>query len=65
MVGTEALIGLNNSHVDKLEQVDRIFFRRLFLLMARDWRTSLVDVLPISVIPGTGQEVRVGMKFQA
>ena len=30
LCSTEALIGLNNTHVEKLEQVDRIFFRRLF-----------------------------------
>ena len=30
LCSTEALLGITQSHVDKLEQVDRIFFRRLF-----------------------------------
>ena len=30
LCSTEALLGLTQSHVEKLEQVDRIFFRRLF-----------------------------------
>ena len=30
LCSTEALIGITNKHIEKLEQVDRIFFRRLF-----------------------------------
>ena len=30
LCSTEALLGITQSHVEKLEQVDRIFFRRLF-----------------------------------
>ena len=30
LCSSEVLYGINNSHIEKLEQVDRIFFRRLF-----------------------------------
>ena len=30
LCSSEALYGITNSHIEKLEQVDRLFFRRLF-----------------------------------